>query len=255
MKKFSFLIVLIVLPILSDACSCWTTPMSTEKINQYDLVFKGKAISKRMVSLKEDKSHINASLKDLYPDVQKYFEYTFEIRQLIKPYRHNSTVKIYTNTQGSACGSNFILGEQYYVFSSRNKGRYATNICNGNVRARKVSNVYKSILKEHLRGGENKEYYDENGSKIAKGSIRCSAPIGEWNIFHKDGSIASKGFYLKGKRHGEWLNYHNIKSSGELYEKLDSKNKSSLTNKENILKEKISYDNGNIISRFTIPYK
>lgn len=251
MKKFSFLIVLIVLPILSDACSCWTTPVSTEKINNTDLVFKGKAISVRKVELTPDRSNKRPHFRGYDSEL---IEFIFEMKQNIKPSRHNKIVKIYTSAQDGLCGSNFKIGEQYYVFAYRNSRRYSTDICKGNKRAKKASKAFKRIVRQYRKGGDNIDFYDVDGFKVANGSLENGLYKGNWIYYHEDGSIKTKGNYLNGKKGGVWKNYHNKLNSKWLYDRLSKEDRLKLSDKDNIPKVWIFYEKGEASLSMPITY-
>lgn len=229
------------------ACSCGSMVMSVAKINNYDLVFKGKIIAKETVDSKSitQEDHLTKFSLD-------YFKYTFEVSEEIKPQLDTKQIIVYSITQSSACGVNYKLNDEYYIFSYENDGKNFTGLCAANMKAKEANRKFKKLLCEYKKPKGQEIWKDLNGLIVSKGKVKANVAEGEWTNFHRYGTIKSKGHYINGKKEGEWHYFADTKESEILYSQLSQAQKEEVIDPKNICNRKEWFENGKRVDHSNI---
>lgn len=225
------------------SCSCGYMTMSVKKINMYDIVVKAEIVEKEIADT------IFAENGDsLYHHKHfTFYKYTVRVDQKIKPGTIEDYITVYSNVQGATCGVNYSIGDNYYLFIYKDKTHgsvYTTGLCSGNQKVEKANRAYKKVIKDFIKGTKLKDWCDENGNLIARGLLVNSYPNGQWEYFHKDGTLESSGVYQMGVMDGKWDFYRSERYSLNLFESLDDVQKSQVSDPKNILYRFILYKNG-----------
>lgn len=221
------------------ACSCGSMTMSVAKINNYELVFKGKIISKEVVAsetiMKEDSTHAFSL---------DYFKYTFEVTEEIKPQLNSNEIVVYSITQGSACGVDYMVNDEYYIFSYVHHGNNFTGLCAANKKVKQAKREFKKVVCQYKKPKDREIWKNVNGEVVSKGKIISNLAEGEWINYHKDGTIKSKGHYVNAKKEGEWHYFENTIGSEELHDRLSESQRKQLKNPKNICNRKEWFEKG-----------
>ncbi len=91
-------------------CTCVSLSKSTVKseFKKSDVIFVGKVLSKENIEIKDVQ----------FPNIKtEYIEYSFEIVTLFKGTSKRDTIKIVTGTGNDDCGFQFVVGNEYIVYS------------------------------------------------------------------------------------------------------------------------------------------
>lgn len=156
-----------------------------------DIFFKGKVIDKQTTE-----GNIWTST----------YEYTFEIHELIKGEYDQNTIKISSSTQGSACGVNYEIGEDLYIFSYEHEGNYNTGLCCLNQRVAYNNDSILNLIEEY-KNEATTEWCDIFGNIVAEGKIKDGIPVGYWRIYGEIDRNQEQGNYTNGLRNGIWKYY------------------------------------------------
>lgn len=227
----------------ASACSCFYQKMSVKKIIEYDLVFSGKVIDKEIVNTMMD-SIDNTTSSSFNID---YYKYSFKINRLISGIHLEDYVTIFSSTQSSACGVNYEIGDELYIYAYEYKGAYQTGLCSFNINLDEVNRCYKKIVRSFEKSKDLKNWKNIDNQLIATGKVVNKKAEGFWIFFHEDNTVESKGNFINGKRHGKWKSYHNKASSEEYFNKLEDAQKVLVKNKSNIIRRLEKYDHGELI--------
>jgi len=130
MKKLVLTIIFVAVSAAAYCCSC-SVPSTVEKGFQgSDVVFRGKVISKRIITILDTTIHSFAFDKA---------EYKLLVLTLFKGQIKEDTVTIITGNGGGDCGYPFKIGNEYIIYGFFESGAYSggktvdrvlsTNIC------------------------------------------------------------------------------------------------------------------------------
>jgi len=133
-------------------CSCIGKKTVKESFKESDLVFKGEAVSKEEIIVYRKLVGTDSSIKFYF------YKYTFEVKIVYKGKVKLSTIQIITGIGKGDCGSKFVVGREYIVYSKW-KDRYYpagdnvdkflyTNIC---TRTTSNINVEQNEIEEYRR--------------------------------------------------------------------------------------------------------
>lgn len=221
-----------------NACSCFMSPFYVGYINSSDLFIKGKVVDKTTVK------YIINSKGDTIQSFSANFQYKIKVTENIKPKFTEKLVTIYSPTQGSACGVNFKIGNEYYIFSKLKDGLNFTGLCLHNVRSKKASRKFKKIIKQFKNANNRYVWKNVEGRVIAVGKIVNEMPEGTWSYFHEDGKVKTSGNYKNGEKDGVWNSYLNLTASNAKMKTLDEEEKALIHNPTNIYFRQESYKDG-----------
>ena len=93
---------------------------------------------------------------------------------------------------------------------------------------------------------------DKFNHKIIEGNLHNGKPDGKWFVYYENGTIKEEQNYINGIENGEWKMYYPDGQIPDIYEYNNydtKKNKLTYVYKRNSLKEEITFENGEILSR------
>ena len=125
-KLFSFMLLFLLvggailsMPSRTYACSCVQLPEVQEALAEAEAVFAGKVIH-----ISEPQPDVSGMISSADP-----ITVTFAVAQTWKGVRQKQ-VMVQTARDSASCGFNFVLGEEYMVYTYKDdQGVLATNIC------------------------------------------------------------------------------------------------------------------------------
>ncbi|MEN0094707.1 MAG: hypothetical protein AAGB30_04960 [Pedobacter sp.] len=193
MKRTFVLIAFILTKLqLSVACSCITFgPLSIKDFNESQAFFIGR---------------VTAIQTLVNPTDYNGVEVTLEVKEIFKGFTNLKELKIYTASNGAACGLPFAKNEEWLIDAYLANGKLATNMC---TRSRMLAFAKKEEL-ALLRSFSNqagKQVWMVNGVKRGEGAMKNNSPVGYWRYFYPDGSIQQEVTYLDGKPNGRLVEY------------------------------------------------
>jgi excinuclease UvrABC nuclease subunit len=92
------------------ACSCIGEKTVKEEIIASDVVFLGKIIAKKDITINDD--------RDLSGISSQKMEYTVQVIKMYKGRAINNTLKIITGLGSGDCGNLFSIGSEYIIYST-----------------------------------------------------------------------------------------------------------------------------------------
>ncbi len=177
----------------------------------------------------------------------QYFRYTFRIDDLIKGDLKETTVDVYSATQGSMCGVNYNLGTKLLIYSHYSDGYFSTGSCSQNLILENITRPYKKILRKFKRSKKSRKWKNIDGKITAEGKVVKKVAQGAWTYYHEDGTVQSKGSYLNGQLHGEWVYYLSINDSKEHIAALSKEKQAKYTSGEPFLQRTAIYEKGQVV--------
>ncbi|RRJ93846.1 hypothetical protein [Flavobacterium macacae] len=206
MRNITILFFLLFVGFNSYSCSCVGYGYSLpQAYNSAQIIFEGKIISIKEVDIEEEAG--------------MHYELVFKIEKNLKG-AEGKTIKIYTHTQGTACGLRTRkVGEKWIIWAYISKERIYTSKCTNSKLSEELKKEYKDLLYDLASSKEYKIWKDEEGNKIAEGKISNNLAEGKW-IYYKKGFPQIDGNYISGKKDGEWI-YYNVSEN----DSIDNSNK------------------------------
>ena len=220
------------------ACSCIYQPMGINKIMRSEAIVGGKIIKKSVVSFDGTKD-VEVS-KEAEAMSLGNFKYTLEIQERVKGIGKESIIHFYSNMQSAACGVNYDVGAELYVFLHYSNDRWSTSSCSGNISKEYASDIENKIIKEYKTAKGKQEWFNEYKKLEAVGKVKNQTARGKWTFYFSDGTVAAEGKYKKGLKKGKWKIYKKPANQPE-YDQEVNPNKEKV---EAILKSTIYYKKG-----------
>ncbi len=241
MKKHMLLMVsFLILSYFASGCSCAYQKVDVQKIMQHDLVFEGKIIEKEEVSNTAGKNETpSGPLRSM-----GYFKYTFAVKKLINGDQNQKQIIVYSASTGAACGVNYKLGDEYYLFAYKYQGAFHTGLCSQNVKKDKATKPLKKLMCSYRKSKKLKEWKDIENKLTASGKVVNKKAEGLWVLYHDDKTVKAEGDFVKGKKHGDWKYSYSEVASAKLLGRIDDQQKGKIKNEKNIVYKIEHYDKG-----------
>ncbi len=241
MKKQILLIVpLLILGYVAYGCSCAFENVDVHKIMRHDLVFAGKIIKKEEIN----NSARERKIPSKFSEARSALKYTFAVKKLIHGNLTQKQVVVYSTTSGAACGVNYEVGDEYYLFAYEYQSEFHTGLCSQNIKKQKATKPYKKLMRAYRKSKRLKEWKDVKGKVTASGKVVHKKAEGTWVFYHKDKTTKAEGDFVNGEKHGDWKYYYSEEASQKLWSRIDELQKSKIKNKKNIMYRIEFYNHG-----------
>ncbi len=180
------------------ACSCvMPGPISVDELIESPLVFYGTVMSvDEEVPEKRGGNPFGGSLRN--KKVQ------FKISTVVFGDKSADEVMVVTGASSASCGINFIVGEEWIVWTYDGGDELHTGICTRSARKEKMDKHHKNLVSDFLKHKKNKKWCDKDKNHNAEGSVMEGKPYGKWIVFYDTGDVKYTGAYKDGKKHGLW---------------------------------------------------